>query len=247
MKIIEPKYENHNRYTQRVQLDGMFLNKNRKKAGLLIGYLMTQCMDVSITSMYVEAYAPERGTLPLWERQFSRGEFEEKYPNLESFLKEYDTDDFKLWRLKFRYKGAECSASGFREKDEIGISHSLEKDVNFIPLLAEIENMSYEYHDMDPFLVDQMQFLFDLTLKRAIDSLCKLQRQEDIYKEFTQVVKFGGRMMPSEHCIKVEGYTAAMLKEQYPLSVLGAYNYLIYLREKPEEALADLKKGLPRK
>lgn len=247
MRVVKPKYENHDRYTQRIQLDGMYRPKDTKAAGLTICYLLSKCRDVSLISVYVEAYAPERGTLPTWEYQFDRREFEGKYSNLETFLKEYDTEEFKLWRLKFRYKGAECSASGFRSKDEIGISHPLEKEVNFIPLFAELENMSYEHHDLDPFLVEQMQNLFDLTLKRTVDSLCKLQKQEDIYKEFTQVVRFKGRMMPSDHCVIVEGYSAEMLTEQYPLSVLGAYNYLIYLRENPEEALSDLKKGLPRK
>ena len=45
--------------------------------------------------------------------------------------------------------------------------------------------------------------------------------------------------------IKVEGLTAQHLATNYPLSALGAYNYLIYLREMPEIALADLKAGLP--
>ena len=37
------------------------------------------------------------------------------------------------------------------------------------------------------------------------------------------------------------------LVEDFSLSPLGAYNYLIYLRENPQNALADLKAGLPRK
>lgn len=45
--------------------------------------------------------------------------------------------------------------------------------------------------------------------------------------------------------IKVEGFTAQYLATNYPLSALGAYNYLIYLREMPGKALADLKAGLP--
>jgi hypothetical protein len=47
--------------------------------------------------------------------------------------------------------------------------------------------------------------------------------------------------------IKVEGFTACQLATNYPLSPLGAYNYLIYLREMPVQALADLEAGLPRK
>lgn len=43
------------------------------------------------------------------------------------------------------------------------------------------------------------------------------------------------------------GYYASKLVEEFPLSPLGAYNYLIYLREDPEHALANLKAGLPKK
>ena len=45
--------------------------------------------------------------------------------------------------------------------------------------------------------------------------------------------------------IKDEEFTAQNLATNYPLSALGSYNYLIYLREIPEKALADLKAGLP--
>ena len=37
------------------------------------------------------------------------------------------------------------------------------------------------------------------------------------------------------------------LSKEYYLSPLGAYNYLVYLIEDPERALADLKAGLPTK
>ena len=47
--------------------------------------------------------------------------------------------------------------------------------------------------------------------------------------------------------IKDEGFTAQNLATNYPLSALGSYNYLIYLREMPGKALADLKTGLPTK
>lgn len=45
----------------------------------------------------------------------------------------------------------------------------------------------------------------------------------------------------------VEGYTAKRLADETILTSLGAFNFLIYLREEPKEALADLKAKLPRK
>jgi len=45
----------------------------------------------------------------------------------------------------------------------------------------------------------------------------------------------------------VRGYSAEELHDHYRLNVLGAYNYLVFLREDPMRALGLLKKGLPRK
>jgi len=48
-------------------------------------------------------------------------------------------------------------------------------------------------------------------------------------------------------CYKVQGYSAKQIYDSTYLEVIGAYNYLIYLRRKPKEALENLEKGLPRK
>lgn len=70
----------------------------------------------------------------------------------------------------------------------------------------------------------------------------KIAKHADIRKEFYQYIMNDEAFTPNP--IKVEGFTAQYLVDNYPLSVLGAYNYLIYLREMPEKALADLKAGL---
>lgn len=62
-------------------------------------------------------------------------------------------------------------------------------------------------------------------------------------KYFTLNNKF----VPSNDCYKVEGYSAQDIYEKTYLTEIGAYNYLIYLKEDPEQALKDLKNGLPRK
>lgn len=56
-----------------------------------------------------------------------------------------------------------------------------------------------------------------------------------------------GEFVPEKYAYKVQGYSAQHLFETTYLDVLGAFNYLIYLKRKPKEALADLKAGLPRK
>lgn len=78
--------------------------------------------------------------------------------------------------------------------------------------------------------------------KKAYEKLC---RYEDIRNEFYNYVM--NEEFPKENIISVEGYTAEQLCKTTMLNPLGAYNYLIYLRDNPEEALSNLKEGLPRK
>ena len=84
----------------------------------------------------------------------------------------------------------------------------------------------------------------NLSERRADMTISKLAKHKDIYLEFSDYV--AKRAFP-EDGLSVEGYTAKILNQNYPLSPLGGYNYLIYLREMPDKALADLKAGLPTK
>lgn len=78
--------------------------------------------------------------------------------------------------------------------------------------------------------------------KRLDRIIEKLEKHGDIYFEFYDFVLYEEF---ADDCVCVEGFTAEQLTNNYPLSPLGAFNYLIYLREMPEKALADLKAGLP--
>lgn len=53
--------------------------------------------------------------------------------------------------------------------------------------------------------------------------------------------------VPEKHCVKIRGYSARDIYEKTYLTEIGAYNYLIYLEKNPEQALKDLKNGLPKK
>lgn len=81
------------------------------------------------------------------------------------------------------------------------------------------------------------------TPKLATQMCDKLEEQPDIMKELAEYIRTG--KFPTENPVTVEGYTAQMLEEATYLKPVGAYNYLIYLRRKPEIALEKLKKGLP--
>ena len=78
---------------------------------------------------------------------------------------------------------------------------------------------------------------------RIMETIEKLKKYGDIFFEFYDFVLYEN--FPTEDRIEVEGYTAEKLYNTTMLNPLGAYNYLIYLRDNPEEALAYLKAGLP--
>ena len=83
--------------------------------------------------------------------------------------------------------------------------------------------------------------------KKRADDMCEnLERHFDIAEELWITLDCKGFPIQG-HYLTVRGYSAEKLYNNYNLDVLGAYNYLIFLREEPMRALELLKKGLPRK
>lgn len=154
------------------------------------------------------------------------------------------------------------------ERMELAINEGrYPNDYDVIPLLNYIDRNVYDeiiYHsliDLNKWYIsnyrkkDQAIILRE-RIERYLTDECRLSenrmkmtikkfaRQRDIYFEFAEFVE---KKEFTVNGIEIHGFNAKTLNMNYPLSALGAYDYLIYLREQPEEALADLKKGLPRK
>ena len=83
--------------------------------------------------------------------------------------------------------------------------------------------------------------------KRAEKMVMQMASHIDIFEEFSNYMRIGKFRKKDRSQTQIEGYTAERLCNEFNLSPLGAYNYLVYLREEPTNALADLKAGLPRK
>ena len=77
---------------------------------------------------------------------------------------------------------------------------------------------------------------------RAEAACEKLLSHLDIASEFAEYCITGKF---SENPLKIKAYTAEQLYNTTCLTVMGAYNYLVFLRENPEDALYQLKQGLP--
>lgn len=68
----------------------------------------------------------------------------------------------------------------------------------------------------------------------------------EVLNEFKYYV-LNGEFVPEDICIKRSGYSAQRLFESTYLEQIGAFNYLIFLKNNPQRALERLKAGLPRK
>ena len=83
--------------------------------------------------------------------------------------------------------------------------------------------------------------------KRSRVMVSQMLPYNDIFEEFFNYALVGKFCKKDKSQIEICGYTAEVLNRDFNLSPLGAYNFLVYLKEEPERAIADLKAGLPRK
>lgn len=82
--------------------------------------------------------------------------------------------------------------------------------------------------------------------RNLFSDILVLKRDMYVLAEFKHYVATGS-FVPADCCYRIQGYSAEQLCRTTCLTPLGAFNYLIYLQERPEEALANLKAGLPRR
>ena len=163
--------------------------------------------------------------------------------------------EYKGYQLIERYDKTYIRFWGGREEDmpcEIPVSKTdaerVISEASVIDELLSIAKTQIEWTANSFYKIGITEYILHhmkLSQTRAEKSYEKIARHADIRKEFYLYIMDDEVFTPNP--IKVEGFTAQHLVTNYPLSVLGAYNYLIYLREMPEKALADLKAGLPTK
>ena len=244
MKIVS-KSIGHLSNIERYDLHDAF-SQSATNRGLAICYAIAICKDSSLVSLDLKAKHEEIGVIEKWHKKYSHDSFTSIFHEIKEFLDIYDKDDFGRWILNIMYQNIEVIISGERDKTEIGVSYPKERTLNLLPLLSEAESSTYRFNDYDKQVISMLKIEFGMSEKRAVLAIQKLLTHKDIYDEFDSSIK-SGKYAKESSAISVEGYTAEMLNVNYPLSLIGAYNYLIYLRESPKEALEDLKKGLPRK
>lgn len=95
-------------------------------------------------------------------------------------------------------------------------------------------------------IVDFLKSKYNMNDYQANQTWEYLKQDFHVLNEVKYYV-INGEFVPEKYCYKVKGYSAQQLFESTYLDVIGAFNYLVFLKRKPQEALAALKAGLPRK
>lgn len=96
------------------------------------------------------------------------------------------------------------------------------------------------------YVCDCLQKKYDISESDAEDTWNYLLYDFHVLNE-VKYFALNNKFVPKDDCYRVHGYSAQDIYEKTYLTEIGAYNYLIYLEKHPEQALNDLKNGLPRK
>lgn len=143
---------------------------------------------------------------------------------------------------------------GQREEYPCDLAISNEEAMSVISSNENIKLIRDEYKNkvewtskyfIDSYLADYMSHECNMSKDRFQANIAKLNRHEDIKFELYETLIY--EKFPITGAITVCGRTAESLKNTTHLSILGAYNFLIYMREDEKNALDDLKRGTSNK
>lgn len=130
---------------------------------------------------------------------------------------------------------------------------SEEEAIEYLIALTESYNFSHYYHivinnfaDGEKIIINHLKQKYNYSEDKAQKTLNYLLQVKVIAFEYWYFITHGD-YVPDKVAENYSGYTTKRLKQETSLTELGAFNYMVYLKRKPEEALANLKKGLPRR
>lgn len=242
MKIIKKKERGYRYYSEKMDLSEAYAGKKGVSSGTLILYVLVKDCDTKFESLSAEAEGElreEHNILNVSDPDF--------FSSVNNISHIFETQELRVWELTCNYKGVKIHITGRTHGSILSIRSPLSSDINFLPLMIEAETATYSYHDYDPATIEAIKKKFKINQKVTIQTLTEMEKYRDIFDEFMNGMSGDSFIFPDTNAVSVEGFTAQYLHENYPLSEIGAYNYLIYLRNDPEQAKKDLKNGLPRK
>lgn len=102
------------------------------------------------------------------------------------------------------------------------------------------------FKDKEPIIIEYIKSEYGYSDTKARKALNYLLQVKAIAFEFLHFIE-NGSFVPDRFASVFFGYTAKRISTETDLTVLGAFNYMVFLKQNPNEALSNLEKGLPRK
>ena len=173
--------------------------------------------------------------------------------DVETFFKNWNINTFGY------YQNVDGTWIGFVTDDERGIECERHKvpteeaaaawlsdhceSCNF----AHFENVVIEhFEEKAPFILEHLKRKCGYSDEKARKTLDYLLQVKVTAFEYWYFLNYGC-FVPDKYANKHFGWTAKRIAKETVLTDLGAFNYMIYLKQQPEEAIRNLEKGLPRK
>ena len=92
------------------------------------------------------------------------------------------------------------------------------------------------------YVCDLLQKKYDISKSDTEDTWDYLMYDFHVLNE-VKYLALNNKFVSEGDCYRVEGYSAQDIYEKTYLTEIGAYNYLIYLRQHPKQALKDLRES----
>lgn len=157
------------------------------------------------------------------------------YQNTDDTWVVFVTDDERGVEIeRYRYDSEERAISELIELVEYN---------NFVHMRNQAKN---EIESKKRFIVDYLISKYGYSEIKAEKAYSYLLQNKTIAFEFVYYLEHL-EFVPDKYAAKYSEYTVKKLSEREDLTLLGAFNYMVYLKKNPTEALANLKKGLPRR
>ena len=127
---------------------------------------------------------------------------------------------------------------------------AFDEESDAVEYAKEILNRRYlatKGNSKEEMLCRYIQQKYGYSEKRSRAMVDQMLPYNDIFEEFFNYACVGKFFKKDKSQTEICGYTAEVLNKDFNLSPLGAYNFLVYLKEEPKRAIADLKAGLLRR
>ena len=102
------------------------------------------------------------------------------------------------------------------------------------------------FEEKESIIIEHLKNKYGYSDAKARKALDYLLQVKIIVFEFLYFIE-NGNYVPDKYASVFSGYTAKRISTETDLTILGAFNYMVFLKQNPDEALSNLKKGLPRR